>query len=252
MFVGMNRHSDEAGDSNPASLKVPEDSAGGRKGLLPNSALAHKKQRPKAWAKLTPHPARTLYVTVPAKSGRWKMTTRTSKPTRDLVFVVEERLRSGEQQLRRTARALAEVLERTDQGLEASPEVARSVQASENRWRAIAKEYGLLDSGSVAALLGGSARNRNMAHQLAKEGKILGVKRGRGTLYPGFEFDHGEVQPVIAEVVAIGRRNEWSDSHLLLWLASPNGYLEGRIPARMMDEPGKILEAARQDLAERW
>ncbi|MCO4255155.1 hypothetical protein [Pseudarthrobacter cellobiosi] len=130
--------------------------------------------------------------------------------------------------------------------------MARSLQASENRWRAIAKEYGLFDSGSVAALLGGSGTNRNKAHQLAKEGKILGVKRGRGTLFPGFEFDHGEVRPVIAEVAAIGRRNRWSDSHLLLWLASPNGYLEGRIPARMMDEPGKIIEAARQDLAERW
>lgn len=199
-----------------------------------------------------PQPARTLYVTATAKTGRWKTTTRTPQPKRDLVSAVEEGLRKGEQQLRRTARALAEVLERTGQGLEASPEVARSVQASENRWRAIAREYGLLDSGAVAALLGGSRTNRNKAHQLAKEGKILGVKRGKGTLYPGFEFDHGEIRPVIAEVAAIGRGNQWSDSHLLLWLASPNGYLEGRIPARMMDEPEKILEAARQDLAERW
>jgi hypothetical protein len=62
--------------------------------------------------------------------------------------------------------------------MEASPEVARSVQASENRWRAIAREYGLLDSRAVAALLGGNGTNRNKAHQLAKEGKIIGVKRG--------------------------------------------------------------------------
>jgi hypothetical protein len=146
----------------------------------------------------------------------------------------------------------AEVLERTGQGLEASPEVARSLQASENRWRAIEKEYRLLDSRSVAELLGGSGTNRNKAHQLAKQGTIIGVKRGRGTVYPGFEFDRGEVSPVIAEVAAIGRRNGWTDSHLLLWLASPNGYLEGRVPAGMMDDPAKILEAARQDLAERW
>lgn len=194
----------------------------------------------------------TRYVSAAAKARRWKVTPRAPKAELGMVRAVEDRLRNGEQQLRRTARALAEVLERTDQGLEASPEVARSVQASENRWRAIAKEYGLLDSGSVAALLGSSGTNRNKAHQLAKEGKIIGVKRGRGTLYPGFEFDHGEVRPVIAKVAEIGRRNDWSDSHLLLWLASPNGYLEGRVPARMMDEQEKIVEAARQDLAERW
>jgi hypothetical protein len=136
--------------------------------------------------------------------------------------------------------------------LEASPEVAHSLRASENRWHAIAREYELLDSRAVAALLAGSGTNRKRAHQLAKEGKIIGVKRGRGTLYPGFQFDQGEIRPVIAEVAAIGRRNHWTDPHLLLWLASPNGYLEGRVPARMMDDPDRILEAARQDMAKRW
>jgi len=32
----------------------------------------------------------------------------------------------------------------------------------------------------------------------------------------------------------------------------PNGYLEGRIPASMTQNPDKIIEAARQDMAERW
>ncbi|WP_214942458.1 hypothetical protein [Arthrobacter sp. ISL-85] len=191
-------------------------------------------------------------MTVDPLTGHRKVVRRSFQAKPDAVGAAEDRLREGEQQLRRTARALAEVLERTGQGLEASPEVARSVQASENRWRSIAREYGLLDSGAVAVLLGGSGTNRNRAQQLAKEGKIIGVKRGRGTLYPGFEFDHGEVRPIIAEVAAVGRRNQWTDPHLLLWLASPNGYLDGRVPARMLDQPDKILEAARQDMAERW
>ncbi|MGN7149282.1 hypothetical protein ACTHQ6_09860 [Arthrobacter sp. SAFR-179] len=196
--------------------------------------------------------SKTVYVTVDQKTGRWKVTRQGPQAKPKAVRAAEDRLREDQLQLRRTARALAEVLERTGQGLEATPEVARSVQASENRWRTLAREYGLLDSRAVATLLGGSGTNRNRAHQLAKEGKIIGVKRGRGTLYPGFEFDHGEVRPVIAEVAAMGRRNHWTDPHLLLWLASPNGYLEGRVPAQMMDEPDKILEAARQDMAERW
>jgi hypothetical protein len=242
----MKRHSSDTGGAKVASLKVPKAT----KVTVRASAAAGTKQ---VRAAAGSRPAKTYYVAVDPKSGRRKVVRlRNSQAKPEGVRAVEARLRGGEQQLRRTARALAEVLERTGQGLEASPEVARSVQASENRWRAIAREYGLLDSRAVAALLGGSGTNRNRAHQLAKEGKIIGVKRGRGTLYPGFEFDHGEVRPVIAEVAAVGRRNHWTDPHLLLWLASPNGYLEGRVPAQMMEDRDKILEAARQDMAERW
>lgn len=244
----MKRHTDDAGVHSTGNLKVPEVVYGDRSALVGSSQGVKKSARKTAGS---PTPTR-VYAIVDPKTGRVKVVGRTAQPKVESVRAVEARLRQGEQQLRRTARALAEVLERTGQGLEASPEVARSLQASENRWRAIEKEYRLLDSRSVAELLGGSGTNRNKAHQLAKQGTIIGVKRGRGTVYPGFEFDHGEVRPVIAQVAAIGRRNGWTDSHLLLWMASPNGYLEGRVPARMMDDPEKILEAARQDLAERW
>ncbi|MBT8163803.1 MULTISPECIES: hypothetical protein [Arthrobacter] len=239
----MKRHSGEAGGvraTNPNVTKVTTAAS------TPSVFVSGKKPARRSV------PAK-IYITVDPKSGRrWKVKHRGPQAKPENVRAAEDRLREDELRLRRTARALAEVLERTGQGLEASPGVARSVQASENRWRTIAEEYGLLDSGEVAALLGGSGKNRNRAHQLAKEGKIIGVKRGRGTLYPGFEFDHGEVRPVIAEVAAIGRRNHWSDPHLLLWLASPNGYLEGGVPAQMMEDTGRILEAARQDMAERW
>ena len=239
----MKRHSGEPGGIRVTDPNAPKANPAA---AARSASVAGKKQVRRSL------PAKTLYVTAEPKSGRWKVRRRGPQAKPEAVRAAEDRLREGEQQLRRTARALAEVLERTGQGLEASPEVARSVQASENRWRTIAREYGLLDSRAVAALLGGSGTNRNRAHQLAKEGRIIGVKRGRGTLYPGFEFDHGEVRPVIAEVAAIGRRNNWTDPHLLLWLASPNGYLEGRVPAQMMDDPDSILEAARQDMAERW
>lgn len=248
-LFGMNRHPNDAREPGPGTLKDPGVADSGAEALGRIVSYADKKPVRNT---MKSRPAKKVYVAITPGTGQFKVMRRAARPKAEVVRAVEDRLRTGEQQLRRTARALAEVLERTDQGLEASPEVARSLQASENRWRAIDKEYGLLDSRSVAELLGGSGTNRNKAHQLAKEGKIIGVKRGRGTLYPGFEFDHGEVRPVIAEVVAIGRRNHWTDAHLLLWLASPNGYLEGRVPARMMDDPGQILEAAHQDLAERW
>lgn len=238
----MNRHTGEPGGIRSTDANAPKVTPAA---TARSASVAGKKQVRRSL------PAK-VYVTVDPKSGRRRVVRRGSQAKPEAVRAAEDRLREDEQQLRRTARALAEVLERTGQGLEATPEVARSVQASENRWRSIAREYGLLDSRAVDALLGGSGTNRNRAHQLAKEGKIIGVRRGRGTLYPGFEFDHGEVRPVIAEVAAIGRRNHWTDPHLLLWLASPNGYLEGRVPAQMMDDPDRILEAARQDMAERW
>ncbi|MCU1518169.1 MAG: hypothetical protein JWQ75_2890 [Pseudarthrobacter sp.] len=173
---------------------------------------------------------------------------------RHLAARVQKSLSRRDEQLRRSAAALASVLELTEPGFEASPQIARSAQATENRWRAIAEEYGLLDSSSVALLVGSSPSNRNKAHQLAKEGKILGVRRGRGVLYPGFQFDKnlGQVRPIVAQVAALGRDNDWQDEHMLQWFTSSNGYLNGRSPASMMDTPELVLEAARQDLAARW
>lgn len=265
VLVGMNRHSSKTGAAPPDSM---EKVAYVPRGAVP-VAESVKLPRIRQAAKThfinvelvndrTADPLLSrLSRTRDPKIGRSKVLRRPRKGSAPVtVRVVEvqlrEKLREGDELLRNTARALAEVLQHTDPGLEASPEVARSVQASENRWRTIASEYKLLDSRAVDELLGGSGTNRNRAHQLAKEGKIIGVKRGRGTVYPGFEFEHGAVRPVISELAAIGRRSSWSDAHLIMWMASPNGYLEGRVPARMLDQPDKVLEAARQDLAERW
>lgn len=249
VLVGMNRHSNAAGVAETERMQAAADYVQQARVPAVTSHTGGKLLRKNQIRALH---KRAVYVTVDPETGERKVVRRHRKIERDAIRGVEERLREDELQLRSTARALAEVLMRTGPGLEASPEVARSVQASENHWRTIADEYGLLDSRAVDELLGGSGTNRNRAHQLAKEGKIIGVKRGRGIVYPGFEFHNGEVRPVIALVAALGRGNKWSDSHLLLWLASPNGYLEGRVPAQMLDQPDKVIRAARQDLAERW
>jgi hypothetical protein len=71
------------------------------------------------------------------------------------VRAVEDRSRKGEQQLRRAARAVAEVLERTCQGLEASPEVT---VPSGIRYRWCAKSYRHEDN--VGVVLCGTFRAR--------------------------------------------------------------------------------------------
>ncbi len=116
------------------------------------------------------------------------------------------------------------------------------------------EEFGLLDSGQVAELLGSKATNRNRAHALSKEGRILGIRRGRGILYPGFQFDKDarQVRTEITDVIAIGRDNGWQDTHLLQWFCSPNGYLDGARPVDELVDHGRLMTAARQDLAKRW
>ncbi|MHA7172889.1 hypothetical protein [Arthrobacter monumenti] len=167
---------------------------------------------------------------------------------------VEELLRRRDENLVRSAAALSEVLAHVEVGMEATPAVARSLQATENRWRAMEREFGMLDSGGVAELLGSSPTNRNRAHALAKEGRILGVKRGRKVLFPGFQFNHeaGEVREVIAELAEIGRTAGWEERHLLQWMCTPNGYLDGDRPVDHIEDADRLISAARSDLAERW
>lgn len=165
-----------------------------------------------------------------------------------------EAIRRRDEILVRSAAALTQVLTSISGDLEASPQITRSLQATENRWRRIEREFGMLDSGEVAELLGASPSNRNKAHQLAKDGQILGVKRGRGILYPGFQFDKelGVVRGIIKQVADIARRSGWEDTHVLLWFVSPNGFLGGTSPVHALTDGDQILEAARQDFGERW
>lgn len=166
---------------------------------------------------------------------------------------VSSRLRYREQMLNRSIKALESALSHVPEEIEPSPQIARSVQAGENRWRRMAKEFDMLDSSQVASLLGISASNRNKASQLAKQGKILGVARGNRTLYPSFEFDlaAGKVRPVIAEVVkAAGDR--WDPESLLQWFCAPNGFLDGRRPVDTIDDRQTLLAAAYKSLAPEW
>ena len=165
----------------------------------------------------------------------------------------EAHLRHREAVLRRSVAALESALNRVPDEVETSPQVARSVQATENRWRRMSKEFGMLDSASVAELVGNSSRNRNKASQLAKQGKILGVQRGNRTLYPSFEFDidAGKVRPVIAEVARIAGER-WDSESLLQWFCAPNGFLDGRRPVDLITDEAALLDTARKSLAEEW
>lgn len=166
---------------------------------------------------------------------------------------VGDRLQHREIVLTKSINALSALAEKLPEDVEASPQVARSVVAQENRWRSMENEFGMLDSTGVAEELGNSATNRNKASQLVKEGKLLGVKRGNKTLFPKFEFDlaAGKVRPVISDVVQIAG-DRWSGESLLQWFCAPNGYLDGRRPVDVIDDQETLISTARKSLAEEW
>ncbi|MGO4433826.1 hypothetical protein AB4Y88_11155, partial [Paenarthrobacter sp. RAF9] len=70
-----------------------------------------------------------------------------------------------------------------------SPQLARAIQATENAWKGVEAEYGLLGSMEVARLIGSGKSGRSFASDQHAAGKLIGIKRGNKVLYPGFQFD---------------------------------------------------------------
>ncbi|WP_448073941.1 hypothetical protein [Georgenia yuyongxinii] len=133
-----------------------------------------------------------------------------------------------------------------------SPQLARAAQATENVWRQIGHEFGLLTSTEAAEHMG-YGRNRTWASAQRKAGRLLGVRRGGAYRYPGFQLD-ADVVPVISELVAVARRQGWSDESVVLWLCSPSGWMpEGDRPVdALRTDPRSVLEAAGSAMAPRW
>ncbi len=115
-------------------------------------------------------------------------------------------------------------------------------------------EFGLLKGTQVAELLGSRTPNRNVASQYRIEGRIIGVKRGRAYVYPGFQFDAdtASVKPVIRKLSALARANQWSDESLALWMCSLTGYLDDMRPVDRLAYADDVLAAARAKFETEW
>lgn len=152
----------------------------------------------------------------------------------------------------RSARALGVALESVE--VPSTPSIARAAQAEENHWRAIDAEFGLLSSREVGVLLGSRSSNpRSAASDRHRAGKLLGVRRGRETRYPGFQFSQGTVPAVIGDLTALARKHKWSEPDLTLWLVAPSGWLDDRRPVDMLDEhPDDVLAAAEAKFTTEW
>lgn len=135
-----------------------------------------------------------------------------------------------------------------------SPQLARSMAATENAWRSLEAEFGLLSSREVSELLGSRSPNRSYASEQRSKGKLIAVKRPGGLRYPGYQFDRTEhaIRPVMAELIRIAGEAGRSEASLALWMTLPTGYLDGARPVDRLSDPDKVVEAAEQSFNVEW
>jgi hypothetical protein len=165
---------------------------------------------------------------------------------------VEEQLIDSAVNMELSIIALGSALESV--GGPVSPQLARSVQATENVWRDMEAEFGLLTSTEVSQAVGSKSPNRSYASDQRAAGRLLAIKRSGAYRYPGFQIDRLEhrIRPVMADLLRVAKEAGRSEASLALWMAVPTGYLDGARPVDQLARPEKVVEAARQSFNVQW
>ena len=156
--------------------------------------------------------------------------------------------------IRRAKRALGDRL--AVMPTQVSRQTADRSQATENAWRDIDREFGLLGSAEVAAAVGKSGRS--YASDRRKAGQLLAVRRGGHYFYPAFQLDASGPRQVIKalaeEAATLGVR----EASVLLWLMTPSTWWDGLGPAAAnrpvdhLDASDQIVEAFRSTFGAEW
>lgn len=130
--------------------------------------------------------------------------------------------------------------------------IVRSVSDTENFWRSIETQFGLLNSTQLAESVGARV-HRSYASDQRKAGRLLAVERTNRLLYPGFQIDNGKIRPVISQLLTLGKEHEESEADIIFWLCSPTTYLRGGgRPVDHLGDPELVLETARKSWGAIW
>ncbi|WP_018772264.1 hypothetical protein [Arthrobacter sp. 162MFSha1.1] len=138
---------------------------------------------------------------------------------------------------------------------EHSTQMARALRSTENAWREMEAEFGLLTDAEVAAAVSDESGSTQFASHERAAGRLLAVERPEGLRYPGFQVDPSRrvIRPVIEELLTIARATGRSEASLALWIAAaPTGYLDGARPVDRLDDPAAVVEAASQAFNVVW
>lgn len=140
-----------------------------------------------------------------------------------------------------------------NQPVPVGPATAGQIALVDQAWRGIESRFGALDAGGYAELVGASSTSRSVASK-AKARGLVGYRRGRRILYPGFQFDERGLRPGWNDVVAPLRAAGWEDEDIVLWLTAPHGALGRRSPVEALDEGdrGLVLEVVKDETAGVW
>lgn len=134
------------------------------------------------------------------------------------------------------------------------PATARAAQATENVWREVADDYGLLKSGEVGEILGASKNNREFVSIRRNRGELLGIVRNNGYLFPGFQFDRsaGTIRSWVKPLLELAAESNQSAANVLFWMMSPTTYFNGDRPADHVEDGERLLDVARRAWSIEW
>lgn len=137
-----------------------------------------------------------------------------------------------------------------------TPEMMQGLGATENAWRRMEDEFGLLTSQEVAEIVGSNTKGRSTyAHDNRKAGKLIGIERLNRILYPRFQFDRtsGKILPVMERLVRVIREFSRTEGDLAQWMCIPSGYLDGERPVDLLSkDDDQVVAAAEGHFGVQW
>ncbi|GGC84844.1 hypothetical protein GCM10011512_09610 [Tersicoccus solisilvae] len=138
----------------------------------------------------------------------------------------------------------------------ASPQLARSAQHTENRWRQLDDEFGLLTAAQAGRRMGSINDRAARTRVSSARGCLLAVRRGGRNLYPGFQFDDdGHPRPAVARLLGTARSLDVSDETFALWLVAPAEALDAQRPVDLLADDGaldRVDQALERRFGVRW
>jgi hypothetical protein len=124
-----------------------------------------------------------------------------------------------------------------------SPQMQRSLEATERWWNKMDEEFGLLSSGEVILLLG---------RPIPEE--ALSVLRHGEVKYPGYQFDVSsqKVFPSFSAIVRSGRQYGWGNESIAMWMICPTIHLGGLRPVDCITDAERIQRVAQDSFDNEW
>lgn len=134
----------------------------------------------------------------------------------------------------------------------ASPQRARSTQATENMYRRAAEEFSMLSSSEADAELGAKP-GAGRARTLRRENRAMGIERGNRIKFPAFQFmDDGKVHPTILSLLQRAANDGIGQNELTLWMFGPRASLKGERPVDKIEDLEDVMRSFSATFEAQW